>query len=138
MFRFQPTEQHVNVLFLHYFCTYTHTPLLNCHLFDFSPALFFTHNNNCVVEWKVINVATIQHVAYFIYYSLSAAFHRSHCCHNRHHHHHQRKHIVHSYTFEKVYANFNVIFFHIWYVQYVHTNVDFYMKIAFKSLYLSR
>lgn len=99
----------------------------------------FTHNNNCVVEWKVINVATIQHVAYFIYYSLSAAFRRTHCCHNRHHHHRQRKHIVHSYTFERVYANFYVIFLlQIWYVQYVHINVDFYMKIAFKSLYLSR
>lgn len=35
-------------------------------------------------------------------------------------------------------ANFYVIFFQIWYVRSVLTNVDFYMKIAFKSLYLSR
>lgn len=63
-----------------------------------------------VVEWKVINVATIQHVAHFIYRSLSnsSISLQSLFCHNRHHHHHhnhhQRKLIVHMHVCARTYT----------------------------------
>lgn len=84
----------------------------------------------------------------FIVRFQTAAFRCSHCCHNRHHrhhrHHHQRKLIVLSHTRGTYMCAYNIHMTQIYMsffsnlVCTVLTNVDFYMKIAFKSLYLSR
>lgn len=72
MFRFQSTE-HLTFEYMLFPLLCSHvTPhtyaqfVENCLLFDFSPALTL-RIITIVVEWKVINVATIQHVAHFIH-----------------------------------------------------------------------
>lgn len=143
LFQLQHTEQHVNVDFLSFQSfehkNYAFVKLLLIWLFACA-FVFQRIITTIVVEWKVINVATIQHLAHFIYCSLSieaeaaAAFHRSHCCHTLTSPSSPAQILYRSHThMTLIFMSFFFIF-QIWYAYSTYKNVDLYMKIAFKSL----